>query len=291
MKVIRHQFVAEFRQKVDSFLLEDEITHNVILGITSRILHQGDKFDDIFVAHVEDEQGEIVAVMMRTVPFNPILSNIKNTDAIPLFVDALAEVYDTLPGVIGTPDECLKFATLWQEKMGQSFHIAMEQGIYRLETLIPPQNISGSGRQATLDDLDLLVDWAVAFANETGGNSHTFQDLKKSVLHKLENPIMGGFALWMDDGQPVSMASVTRESTNSGNVSYVFTPPEFRKHGYASAVTAYVTQNILSAGKKYASLYTDLSYATSNKIYQAIGYEHINNHRLIVFDQEVKKGE
>jgi predicted GNAT family acetyltransferase len=51
----------------------------------------------------------------------------------------------------------------------------------------------------------------------------------------------------------------------------VYTPPEHRRNGYAGALTAHVTAQILAQGNQ-ACLYTDLANPTSNQLYARIGY-------------------
>ncbi len=51
----------------------------------------------------------------------------------------------------------------------------------------------------------------------------------------------------------------------------VYTPPAQRGHGYGSAATAAATGDVLAEGATPV-LYTDLANATSNKIYQRLGY-------------------
>ena len=51
----------------------------------------------------------------------------------------------------------------------------------------------------------------------------------------------------------------------------VYTPPEQRRKGYASAAVAEVSQRFLDAGARVC-LYTDQANPTSNGIYQALGY-------------------
>ncbi|MBA3402395.1 MAG: GNAT family N-acetyltransferase [Actinobacteria bacterium] len=55
----------------------------------------------------------------------------------------------------------------------------------------------------------------------------------------------------------------------------VYTPPERRRRGYASALTAAVSAERLAAGRQFCFLYTDLDNPTSNKIYTNIGYEPV----------------
>ena len=55
----------------------------------------------------------------------------------------------------------------------------------------------------------------------------------------------------------------------------VYTPPELRGQGYASALTAHVSARQLAAGRRFCFLYTNLANPTSNKIYVDIGYERV----------------
>jgi predicted GNAT family acetyltransferase len=71
------------------------------------------------------------------------------------------------------------------------------------------------------------------------------------------------------------MAARTRPTPRGESISYVYTPPEHRRRGYATAVVARLSQEILDEGKQFCSLYTDLSNATSNSIYRKIGYRPI----------------
>jgi predicted GNAT family acetyltransferase len=57
----------------------------------------------------------------------------------------------------------------------------------------------------------------------------------------------------------------------------VYTPPEQRGHGYASAVTAAVTQIALDRGSGKVLIFTDLANPTTNHIYPAIGYEAMSD--------------
>jgi predicted GNAT family acetyltransferase len=55
----------------------------------------------------------------------------------------------------------------------------------------------------------------------------------------------------------------------------VYTPPEARGRGYATALVAAVSQHLLDRGRAFTYLYTDLANPTSNSIYQKIGYRPV----------------
>jgi predicted GNAT family acetyltransferase len=54
----------------------------------------------------------------------------------------------------------------------------------------------------------------------------------------------------------------------------VYTPPERRGRGYASAVVAAMSRAVLGAGNR-CILYADLDNPTSNAIYRALGYSAV----------------
>jgi predicted GNAT family acetyltransferase len=54
-----------------------------------------------------------------------------------------------------------------------------------------------------------------------------------------------------------------------------YTPPNHRRHGYASALVASLTQELLEKGREFVFLYADRANPTANAIYQRIGYRQI----------------
>ena len=289
VKSIRHNDVHSFHQAVDDYLMRDELLNNVVIGLTSRMIHQGETFGETFFAHVENDIGEVVAAtMVAAGSGGVILSHITDAAALPILVSAYAAAYDNLADVVGEPDTASCFAELWKQESGQDYYTLLEYGYYRLEKVVPPQNVSGEVRPATEDDFEMLVDWLIEFSRDTGQNlNHKREDAEANIRQKLNKPILGGIRIWMDEGQPVSMAAATRELPNGGNISLVYTPKALRGRGYASAVTAAVSQEILDAGKAFVCLSTDMANPTSNKIYQAIGYKFVGNHRRINFKNRV----
>jgi predicted GNAT family acetyltransferase len=82
-----------------------------------------------------------------------------------------------------------------------------------------------------------------------------------------ERPVPDGTYLWIEGGDVVSMARHSPPVAGVSRVGPVYTPPEHRRHGYGSAVTAAATQAAMDGGAAQVILYTDLSNPTSNAIY------------------------
>jgi len=82
----------------------------------------------------------------------------------------------------------------------------------------------------------------------------------------------GGFALW-EDGEVVSLSGFGGETPHGIRIGPVYTPPRLRRRGYASALVAQLSRQLLDEGRDYCFLYTDLANPTSNRIYMDVGYE------------------
>jgi predicted GNAT family acetyltransferase len=148
----------------------------------------------------------------------------------------------------------------------------MALGMYELTAVKPPQPAApGRFRPATEDDLPVVTAWITVFQQDLGEpvDAATIQATSRARLPRL--------GLWEDNGQPVSTAVSMPPAAGVARIGAVYTPPELRRHGYASAVTAAVSQRALDAGAHTCMLYTDLSNPTSNAIYQAIGYRRIGD--------------
>src|ERR1051325_2553337 len=91
----------------------------------------------------------------------------------------------------------------------------------------------------------------------------------------VERAITGGRLFVWKDPQPVSMCAWAGPTARGVRVNMVYTPPDLRRRGYASAAVSALTKKLLDSGRRFVFLYTDLSNPTSNKIYQQMGYEPV----------------
>jgi uncharacterized protein len=183
----------------------------------------------------------------------------------------------TTAGVTGPLPAPQRFAHAWQRLTGDGFVVQIEERCYKLERLIQPRDVPGAARLATEADLKVLTDWRMAFTAEAVPHEATSRDEVESYTRQrfaAPTERVGTF-LWEVDGQAVSMASYGGPTPNGLRIGGVYTPPEFRRRGYAGACTAATCEFILRSGRSFATLYTDLANSTSNHIYQAIGFEPV----------------
>ena len=91
-------------------------------------------------------------------------------------------------------------------------------------------------------------------------------------------------------GDVVSIAGWGGATPNGIRIGPVYTPPELRRHGYATALTADLSQSLLDGrlfdgGRRFCFLYTDLANPTSNAIYERIGYVRAAESAEILFER------
>ena len=135
----------------------------------------------------------------------------------------------------------------------------------------PPAAPPAAGSQ----DRALLLDWLRAFAHESLPDP---EEESERMERNLENRFGGegtGFWLWEDHGEPVSLSGFSGPTPTGIRIGPVYTPPEHRKHGYATTLVADLSAWLLEQGHRACFLYTDLANPTSNRIYVEIGYERV----------------
>ena len=121
---------------------------------------------------------------------------------------------------------------------------------------------------ATSDHRDLLLAWVRAFAEELHS---PYGDPESVVDSRLES---GSIALWLVD-EPVSIAAATPVLAGMARIGPVYTPPQWRRHGYGSAVTAAASVDAVARGATEVVLFADVTNPTSNSIYQQLGFRPI----------------
>jgi predicted GNAT family acetyltransferase len=221
-----------------------------------------------------------IAVAMRTPPFNLLLARASETAIEPL-VDALAARGAELPGVTGPVDAARAFAERWSRARGVTATVTMQQGLYELTKVKPPDPMApGALRLARTEDVDRVASWMAGFAEDARLPAHEHEPLRKSAAGRVAG---GGLFMWEHAGAVVSMASLQGATPHGIRVSFVYTPPELRGRGYASACVAAVSERALASGKRFCTLYTDLANPTSNSIYQRVGYRRIGESVMIAF--------
>ena len=269
--------MVAFEETAGAFLRTREAENCMMLGLCSQ-LRAGTttlRAEAPYFAVVRDgRDGREVVGAVLIAGFVVLLSNPIHEAALPLLVADVARSMPGVPGVGGETNASRRFAELWTEATGRPHRLHMSERIFRLQRVIAPRPVEGAMRVVAEGDREGLARWLAAFSKEALG-----QDEDATRMHEFAGRWIAGqgrtMCFWVVDGHPVSMVGVSGETPDGIRVAPVYTPPELRRRGYASALTAAVTQKQLDGGKRYCFLFTDLANPTSNHIYQVIGYEPV----------------
>lgn len=264
MKLHRFDSIDKFWDKTQAYLLQNEAENNLLLGVAHTLRSNPSRYPDPPYLAMVESNGEIVATAIRTPPHKLLLSKASNLEALTLIAQDLD--LETLPGVSGLVPEVETFLRSWQGLTGQSYRLLTEMRIHQLTALQSLVTASGHLRLVTERDRDLLIEWLSAFHAETG--LEVVEDFERIVAHQLKAQ---NTYLW-EDNAPVSLAGGRKFTATASRIGPVYTPPAYRRKGYATACVAALSQKLLDEGCDRCFLFTDLANPTSNHIYREIGY-------------------
>ncbi|HEY7021286.1 MAG TPA: GNAT family N-acetyltransferase [Ktedonobacterales bacterium] len=280
----------EFLARAGSFLEAHEAANSLPFGISDTLIRSPEIFPTHYFALVQEGERILLASLM-TPPYNLILGYIPDADALgeklDQALDLLArdvhEHYPQLPGVMGQTGVAERFARRWQTLSTQPYKLLFHERAFKLSAVRPMSLPSGALVRATPADRDLLVRWTLDFGMEALGDSD-LAEAARTVDARLGDgdPQARGLYLWVN-GEPVSMAGYTGPTPHGIRVGPVYTPPELRDRGYASALVAQMSQALLDGGRSFCFLFTNLANPTANHIYEEIGYEAVVDVDVYIF--------
>lgn len=277
MRAVVHPDASAFLDRARHWLEEREDENNLVLSIAAAHAAAPPVADDDapLFATVEDG-GRVVGCFMRTPPHKLVLTRMPVAAVDPV-VDAAASRWASIPAVLGPADLARPAGEAWVARRGGRARPGMRQRIYRLDEVRAPAGVPGRMRAALPDDMPLVEVWEEGFAADAGHQFHTTAAVREAWVRD------GRLVLW-EDGAPVAMAVAGGETRHGTRVGYVYTPPERRRRGYASALVARLSQKVLDDGFEFCVLYTDLANPTSNAIYARIGYRPVGDVEDVVIE-------
>ena len=207
--------------------------------------------------------GAPVGVVFQSPLDHPVTLTPMPAAAVVAVVAAIAAAAIDLPGVSGEAGTAARFAGEYTEQRRVSAVPVYGQRLYEVDTVVAPAAVPGAVRVATAADRDRVIEWLTRFQADTGEGG----DPTPLVDRRLPN---GHFWLW-EDGAPVAMAGRSIPVHGVARVQAVYTPPDRRRQGYASALVAALSAATRARGER-CILYTDLGNATSNSVYRRLGY-------------------
>lgn len=259
------------------------VLNNVFIGVANRI--RKDMRKDLFRAGAFDG-SELVLGVLRTPPHRLNLAHCGRGEAgVPALVHYLVDADVAIPGVVGDLTVAEAFAARWTATTGQRAAARPGHGrlqnLYEVAHVAAPSNVAGAMRPARVSERDLILEWEMAFAVDAGLPP---PERERDYITRFvdEGLADGTFFVWQVGGNAVATARLRAVDTTGARVSGVYTPDEQRGHGYASALTARLSERVLASGR-WCCLFADADNPLTNRIYQRIGYVKVATFADILF--------
>lgn len=269
MNIKRYPSSEAFLNAVEPFLSKEIHLNNLMLGLLHRLKREGSNEDDLFL-HIQD--GALKLVVMMSGLYVIVYANATDERLYETLIDYLDVHHIDYPGVIGPVFYADAFKAAFEAKTNKPMHTAMKQRIFVIKNVIHDSTLDASIRVVRAEDNQLIKQWMKGFLDDIQ-EAYTPQSIDERIKRLIENQ---GLYVLVHDDQLVSMAAGIRPMGEGISIGYVYTPPQLRNKGFATACVQKLSAHYLKA-YDYCTLYTDLANPTSNSIYQKIGYRAVGD--------------
>ena len=253
----------DFLDATEVFCSADPIGTGLVMSVVDSIA-SGHRVYESHSFWVAQDSENVVGLAIRTAPYGYVVVPM-STQACQVLAHAICKTDPDFPDVAGNKKAVEDFFTATGKVPGET----EGELIYKLLQLPAPKPL-GSIRQATMNDFDLVKGWMEEFIEETGIFAF---DTENGVRLAIER---NGYFILSVNGEDVSIGGHSKilEFTYGklGRIGPIYTPKQFRKKGYASVITAHLSQLLLDQDAE-VTLYTQATNPTSNKIYKELGFE------------------
>jgi GNAT superfamily N-acetyltransferase len=267
-------------------LAEQPVLSTVIAGVAERIatqLEAGIAWPEgvprWFVVVLDGD--DVVGTAMRTAPFGeyPAYLMPMSDDAVHLLAETLLDREEPVLGANGALPAVQTFCEDMAAATGKTARVGQHTRLFELGELKEPAPVPGSLRPARSDEQDLVASWYEGFmadADEMAGREPGESPHESPTEEELRRRIdTGRVFVWVgEDDVPVNVTAATNPSFGVSRIGPVYTPRDQRGRGYASAAVYAVSALLRESGER-PCLFTDQANPTSNKIYEALGYERV----------------
>ena len=267
MVFTQYQTAAAFANDVLPVLKAHEIQNNLLY----RNIGDGN-----VMLTVKADDGRVLLVATRTPPHRMVMyerGNVHDEQAVAFFAKSLYENGLDADHFMTNAELAQSFIRHYGAASGKRFVPDQRLALSVTDHASKPQTlVRGALRLATEADMHFLPYWCADFTVACNIGAYDLQ----SGLENAERLIAERQLFLWEDGAPVSMAATHRQVTGCRFIGYVYTPPQLRGKGYASACVSNLTESLLTDEFPRCALYIDCANPISNAIYEKIGYRRID---------------
>ena len=237
------------------------------------------ELDAIFWSHpqrvfaaIKDSHGSILLTAYCNYPYKRLTlfatRNKVNENAVKLLADELKGFNFRLRKIRAEQS----LAACFTQSYGGEFTKLASMYVMQTDRLLEHSRSLGFCRPMEEKDLHFAPFWQAECLKACHQDITPLATLHESMRHDIKE---NDSYLW-EDNFPVSQAIINCESVNCSQIGDVYTPPYYRKKGYATSLVAEVSRIILSErGKRYCVLLADAENPTSCGIYRKLGYKEL----------------
>jgi RimJ/RimL family protein N-acetyltransferase len=282
--------LRDFQRGTIPALASDASGNNLLLTVVDRLhsdgLHAfGERDPELLTWYAGD--GAVEAAVVRTPPYSYILDGTPTDESVRALVELLLDPGGRHDGrEINLPAGCEAALTReWTAHTGTAPRVLERNRLYRLEQALEPDpRPAGHARVADARDIPAVARFLAEFWATVGRSAP--RDAATTARRVAAARIgEGNFVVWADEtGEPVSSAGTTPIVARTGRIGPVYTPEHLRGRGYGGGVTAAAGRVLIERGAEQVLLFTDLANATSNALYQRIGYRPVGDRVRIALE-------
>lgn len=270
MKLTIFADAGSFLSATGADLEQCEEENNLLLGVAADASGGVSGAESgVFLATVRRDSGGLMAAAVMTPP-HLLLLNRAEAVALPPLSDAVRAARWHVPGVFGPAETTRVFAELWTSATGRRGSLDTRMGLYVIRAVANLPAAGGFARPAVAADAEIVATWIAAFHREI-----LSEEIADKAQETARRRIAAGEVLLWDDNGPRAMAASARRTATGVAINAVYTPPEWRGRGFATACVSQLTARLLAEGRAFCVLFADLENPVPNMIYRRIGYRQI----------------
>ena len=227
------------------------------------------------LATVKDSCGSVLLTAYCNHPYKKLTLYATrrevNPGAVKLLIDELKSLGYGLPRIWAERSltECFK------EVCGGDFIKHSSVLVMQADKIAEMPPASGFYRIMNEKDLFFAPFWQAECLKACNLDFESLDELHSYLQYATRDNSAYSAYLW-EDKFPVSQAIINCEIDTCSQISDVYTPPFYRKKGYATSLVSALTHLILTErGKRNSMLLSDADNPTSCSIYRKIGYREV----------------
>lgn len=275
IRIVEHESASEFLDACHGWLSERELSNHNVLSLAGVLTPQHPIYRPPFLFSCVIVDGKMAVCCIYAEPDGLVLSDCTHEIAPALF-EYLRPRIGIPSRIFGPKMPVLQLAKLFGNSTQSSYRNQSRWRIHRLDRPIRDCiSVSGHFQVGKLDDGDLVGKWGQNYNEERPANV----DIQQFLLNKLKDEHL---YFWVDEA-PKCLATISGMNCSGPRISAVYTPPEFRSQGYATALVHRLSNMYLESGSPYITLNTEAGDPVED-IYKRLGYKLVGEKVSVIIE-------